>query len=64
MEVIPQIKKAWKTKKIEDVSPEMFSILILGVFLWNYLKSSSYYCYKWSFSLVKWSYVVFNASIP
>lgn len=32
--VIPQIKKAWKTKKVEDVSPGMFSILILGVFLW------------------------------
>lgn len=32
--VIPQIKKAWQTKKVEDVSPGMFSILILGVFLW------------------------------
>lgn len=32
--VIPQIKRAWKTKKVEDVSPGMFSILILGVFLW------------------------------
>lgn len=32
--VIPQIKKAWKTKKVEDVSPGMFSILIIGVFLW------------------------------
>ncbi len=32
--VIPQIKKAWKTKKVEDVSPGMFSILILDVFLW------------------------------
>ncbi len=32
--VIPQIKKAWETKKVEDVSPGMFSILIVGVFLW------------------------------
>lgn len=32
--VVPQIKKAWQTKKVEDVSPGMFSILILGVFLW------------------------------
>ncbi|WP_373055771.1 SemiSWEET family sugar transporter [Zunongwangia sp. H14] len=32
--VIPQIKKAWKTKKVEDVSPLMFGILLLGVFLW------------------------------
>ncbi|WP_034257972.1 SemiSWEET family sugar transporter [Altibacter lentus] len=32
--VIPQIKKAWYTKKVEDVSPFMFTILILGVGLW------------------------------
>lgn len=32
--VVPQIKKAWKTKKVEDVSPVMFGILMLGVFLW------------------------------
>lgn len=32
--VIPQIKKAWKTKKVEDVSPVMFSILLFGIFLW------------------------------
>jgi len=32
--VIPQIKKAWKTKKVEDVSPVMFGILILGVGMW------------------------------
>ncbi|WP_026836592.1 SemiSWEET family sugar transporter [Gillisia sp. JM1] len=32
--VIPQIKKAWETKKVEDVSPTMFSILIVGIFLW------------------------------
>lgn len=32
--VIPQIKKAWKTKKVVDVSPGMFTILIIGVFLW------------------------------
>jgi MtN3 and saliva related transmembrane protein len=32
--VVPQIRKAWNTKKVEDVSPGMFAILILGVFLW------------------------------
>ncbi|WP_034918630.1 SemiSWEET family sugar transporter [Gillisia sp. CAL575] len=32
--VVPQIKKAWKTKKVEDVSPGMFNILIIAVFLW------------------------------
>ncbi|MGA8853798.1 MAG: SemiSWEET transporter [Christiangramia sp.] len=32
--VIPQIKKAWKTKKVKDVSPGMFAILMLGVALW------------------------------
>jgi len=28
--VIPQIKKAWNTKKVEDVSPGMFAIVIMG----------------------------------
>lgn len=32
--VIPQIIKSWRTKKVMDVSPLMFSILILGVGLW------------------------------
>ncbi|MEH6679206.1 MAG: SemiSWEET transporter [Sediminicola sp.] len=32
--VVPQIKKAFKTKKVDDVSPFMFLILIIGVFLW------------------------------
>lgn len=32
--VIPQIKKAWKTKKVKDVSPGMFMILVTGVALW------------------------------
>lgn len=32
--VIPQIIKSWRTKKVMDVSPVMFSILILGVGLW------------------------------
>lgn len=32
--VIPQIKKAWRTKKVEDVSPGMFAILMMGVSLW------------------------------
>lgn len=32
--VVPQIKKAWQTKKVNDVSPGMFSILMIGVLLW------------------------------
>ena len=33
--VLPQIIKSWKTKKVMDISPLMFSILILGVGLWT-----------------------------
>ncbi len=33
---VPQLIKAWRSKKVEDVSPPMFAILILGVFLWTY----------------------------
>lgn len=32
--VIPQIRKAWKSKKVEDVSPGMFIVLMVGLFLW------------------------------
>lgn len=32
--IIPQIKKAWKTKKVEDVSLGMFTILMIGILLW------------------------------
>ncbi|MCM4155528.1 SemiSWEET transporter [Gramella sp. AN32] len=32
--VIPQIIKAWKSKKVKDVSPGMFIILMIGVALW------------------------------
>lgn len=32
--VIPQLIKTWRTKNVVDVSPIMFSILILGVGLW------------------------------
>ncbi|MDT0691492.1 SemiSWEET transporter [Salegentibacter sp. F188] len=32
--VIPQIRKAWKTKEVDDVSPGMFATLMLGVGLW------------------------------
>lgn len=33
--VLPQIYKAIKTKKVDDVSPWMFVILCLGVGLWT-----------------------------
>ncbi|PVW16249.1 SemiSWEET family sugar transporter [Marixanthomonas spongiae] len=32
--VVPQLLKAWKTKRVNDVSPTMFVILMLGVGLW------------------------------
>ncbi|SEB49600.1 MtN3 and saliva related transmembrane protein [Maribacter dokdonensis] len=32
---VPQIYRAWKTKKVDDVSPIMFFVLILGVLLWT-----------------------------
>lgn len=32
--VLPQIKKAWKTKEVEDVSPGMYFVLITGLALW------------------------------
>tara|TARA_R100001230_G_C5616993_1_gene127276 strand:- start:508 stop:771 length:264 start_codon:yes stop_codon:yes gene_type:complete len=33
--VIPQIYKAIKTKKVDDISPIFFTILLLGVGLWT-----------------------------
>ena len=33
--VIPQIYKAIKTNKVDDISPVFFSILLLGVGLWT-----------------------------
>lgn len=32
--VVPQIMKAWKTKKVADVSPGMFIVLLVGLALW------------------------------
>jgi MtN3 and saliva related transmembrane protein len=32
--VIPQIVRAWRSKKVKDVSPRMFLVLISGVSLW------------------------------
>ena len=32
--VIPQIYKALKTDKVQDISPVFFSILLIGVGLW------------------------------
>ncbi len=31
---VPQILKALKSKKVDSVSPWMFCVMILGVFLW------------------------------
>ena len=33
--VVPQLLKAWKTKKVSDVSPGMFFVLITGLALWT-----------------------------
>ncbi len=32
---VPQIIKALKSKKVDNVSPWMFCVMILGVFLWT-----------------------------
>lgn len=32
--VVPQLIKAWKTKKVHDVSPGMFFVLVTGLLLW------------------------------
>ncbi|MHA7056084.1 SemiSWEET family sugar transporter [Aquimarina sp. M1] len=34
--VVPQIVKAFKTQKVDDVSPFYFIILLLGVGLWTF----------------------------
>ncbi|RNL87222.1 hypothetical protein ED312_10445 [Sinomicrobium pectinilyticum] len=33
--VIPQIKKSWRNKEVEDISPLMFIILVTGLSLWT-----------------------------
>ncbi|WP_424495189.1 SemiSWEET family sugar transporter [Salinimicrobium sp. GXAS 041] len=33
--VVPQLWKAFKTKKVSDVSPGMFFVLILGLAMWT-----------------------------
>ena len=33
--IIPQIIKAYQTKKVAHLSPIFFSILLIGVFLWS-----------------------------
>jgi len=33
--IVPQIVKAYKTKKVAHLSPIFFSVLLLGVFLWT-----------------------------
>lgn len=32
---LPQIYKAWRSKKVDDVSPKMFYTITIGVFLWT-----------------------------
>lgn len=44
---VPQIIKAWKSKKVDDVSPWMFCVLILGVFLWTV-----YGIAKWDYPII------------
>ena len=33
--VTPQLYKTWKTKKVDDISIGMFSVLTFGLFLWT-----------------------------
>ena len=33
--IVPQIIKAYRTKKVAHLSPVFFSILLIGVFLWS-----------------------------
>jgi len=33
--IVPQLIKAYRTKKVAHLSPIFFSILLLGVFLWT-----------------------------
>lgn len=33
--VLPQLKKAWQTRQVKDVSLGMFIVLIIGVSLWT-----------------------------
>lgn len=32
--VVPQLIKAWRTKKVNDISPGMFFVLVTGLGLW------------------------------
>lgn len=32
--VVPQLIKAWRTKKVNDISPGMFFVLVSGLGLW------------------------------
>ena len=32
---LPQIIKAWRSRKVDDVSPKMFFIITIGVLLWT-----------------------------
>ena len=32
--ILPQLIKSWRTKKVVDISPVMFLVLITGVGLW------------------------------
>ncbi len=31
---LPQVIKSWKTKRTKDISPLMYLILVIGIFLW------------------------------
>lgn len=32
--VVPQLLKAWRTKRVKDISPGMFFVLVSGLALW------------------------------
>ncbi len=33
--VVPQLRKAWKTRQVKDVSLRMFIVLLTGVIMWT-----------------------------
>lgn len=60
--IIPQIIKAYRTKKVSHLSPLFFSILLIGVFLWTlygFLKKDYPIIITNSISFILNSYMLF-----
>jgi MtN3 and saliva related transmembrane protein len=60
--IIPQIIKAYRTKKVSHLSPIFFSVLLIGVFLWTlygFLKKDYPIIITNSISFILNSYMLF-----